>query len=169
MGQADAFLGLLEASIGMAGFTAIVVVLGTRQRDLSQRAAYSVRGALSNSMGAAIAALVALGVSAVGMDGTAQWRVSSAIYLIPALGIGGFLFHQRLGLSLARSRSRSERAISAAMWSVYGIHNLIHVANVLGFPFLPSFGAYFLASVIILAIGGFQFLLLTFRFLRPAA
>ena len=55
------------------------------------------------------------------------------------------------------------------MWSVYGIHSLIHVANVLGFPFLPSFGAYYLASVVILAIGVFQILLLTFRFLRPAA
>jgi multisubunit Na+/H+ antiporter MnhB subunit len=72
-------------------------------------------------------------------------------------------------MSSDRDRSTGERALSATMWSVYGIHSLIHFTNVLGFPFEPSFGAYYLASIVILALGVSQFLIVAFQQLKPAA
>jgi hypothetical protein len=82
MEQADSLLGLMESAVGLAGFTAVVLVLRPQQSKIGLRTIFAVRTALANSIAAVFACLIALGVSAAGVDGSTRWRASSAIYLV---------------------------------------------------------------------------------------
>jgi len=165
MEQADLLLGLMESAVGLAGFTAVVLVLRPQQLKLGVRTILGVRVALANSMAAVFACLVALGVSAAGVDGSTRWRVSSAIYLASTAYFLVFFFRDTIRGIGAGVRYWQ----AAAIWFVSGIHLLLHLSNVVGFPIDPSFGCYYLASILILSFGALQFFIVALGLLRPPA
>ncbi len=165
MEHADSFLGLMQSAVGLAGFTAVVLVLRFQQPKPGRRTIFAVRGALANSMVVVIGCAIALGVSAAGVDGSAQWRTSSAIYFVPSLIIAVFIMRDtiravRAGIPLWQA---------VGLWSGSGIAFLLHLSNVVGFPGDPSFGRYYLACIVLLFLAAVQFFVLALGLLRPPA
>lgn len=165
MEQADSLLGLLESAVGLAGFTAVVLVLRPQQSKIGLRTIFGVRTALANSLGAVFACLIALGVSAAGVEGSTQWRAASAIYLVLIPYFLVVFFRDTIRASRAGIPSWQ----AAGVWLVSGIHLLLHMSNVVGFPIGPSFGCYYLACIVILSLGALQFFTVALGLLRPAA
>lgn len=58
---------------------------------------------------------------------------------------------------------------ATAIWFVSGIHLLLHLSNVVGFPIDPSFGRYYLASILIVSFGALQLFMVALGLLKPAA
>ena len=163
MEHADSLLGLLEASIGLAGFTAIVLVLADREAGSGRVKKTLVRGAFSTSMGTAFSCLMPLAVAAAGFEASSLWQLSSGLMLPSFLIFGGYEIRSWLRLHRSR-RIRVDGRILIG-WAFFGAPIVIHVANAFAIPNQPSFGAYYLATVLLAMGAGLQFMFLLFHFL----
>ena len=163
MEHADLLLGLLEASIGLAGFTAIVLVLAGRDAGSGQVKTTLVRGAFSTAMGVAFSCLMPLAVAAAGFQASFLWQLSSGLMLPSFLIFGGYEI--RSWVRLHRSGRIRADGRTFIGWAFFGIPILIHVANALAISNPASFEAYYLATVLLAMGAGLQFMFLLFHFL----
>lgn len=90
MDGSDALLAVAEVSVGLAGFTGIVMALYNRSDSWSEFDAVRALVLLITGFGALILSLVPLGLHFSGLSETAIWRVGSGamagymlVYLLP--------------------------------------------------------------------------------------
>ena len=168
MDPVGSLIGLAEVSLALAGFAAIVLVLGTRDNPLDAEGLSIVRVMVSNAVGCAFGCVVGVAILAFEFSAPFVWVLLSGLALA-AIVAGStlnfllFLRHQEGPGSLRSSRS-------VIWWSFVVVACGIQLVNALGLFAPPSFGPYFLGLVILLSQAGVQFVYMVYVLLgRPAA
>jgi hypothetical protein len=155
---------LAEVSIGLAGFAAIVVVLGPRASRFDAETTAMIRAMISMAVGCAFSCLLGIAVLALGLSPPLAWRVSSAlvsVILVAVWILNYFLFLRDIEGFWTRS----------LLFQAFVLLSLgLHLSNALGFPVVPSFGIFYSAVVALLATAGLGFVYSVYVLLsRPDA
>jgi hypothetical protein len=82
MDPASTLIGLAEVSLTLAGFAAIVLVLGNRDAPLGPGMIADVRIMITNAAGSALACLVAIAFLSLEVVPPRAWLLSSAFVLV---------------------------------------------------------------------------------------
>ena len=165
MHDADALLTLAEVALGIAGFVAIIVVLSPRSGSLAPGFLFLTRAMILNSLGVAGLALFPWVFTATGVSDVQVWRWSSGIYVLGALFVVFPLYiHEQRSLQLNRDAEVSRTLVAA--WALAGIALFVHLANLSGWPFEPSFSAFYLGLLLALSVPAIVFIILVFKLLR---
>jgi hypothetical protein len=149
---ADTLHSLAEIAIGLAGFSAIVVIFKRRDRGTwLPEHADRFHGMVVHSMVAALFAFLPEGVAAFTDDPAAIWGLSSALLGAQALA------HTALVLGLATTQPLQKVWVGAAGAAVVVLQGL-NALGLAGFDREP--GAYVIGVLWHLATAGFLFVML---------
>jgi hypothetical protein len=157
----EAFMGLAELGLGLAGFSGIALALATRQREFQRSDRALVGFLLLNSLG--VAGLAVLPVAGAMLDPPTAliWRASSGFHAACNLVVFWPFFGPRALLSPPYF-----------LWSMrlnWFVVLLLQLLNASGWLFEPSAGVYFLSVFLILPGTAFAFGRLLFEFIRRRA
>ena len=165
MDPASTLVGLAEISLALAGFAAIVLVLGIRGAALEPQTSADIRVMVLNAVGSAFFCLVGVAVLALEVPTPFAWLLSSAFVLVAM--VAGSVMNQWLFL---RHLEAPNLALAAVWWSFAVAAAALHLVNVLDVLGPPSFGLFFLGLVVLLGQAAAHFVHMVFTFLgRPAA
>lgn len=164
MDSATALSALGEISIGLAGFAAIVVVLGTRASRFDVETTATIRVMISTAVGCAFSCLLAIAVLALGVSPPLAWQVSSA--LVSVIIVAVWILNYFLFLRNVEGLWTRFPLFQAFVLLCLGLH----ASNVLEFPAVASFGVFYAAVVVLLATAGLGFVYSVYVLLsRPPA
>ena len=165
MDPADTLIGFSEVSLALAGFAAIVLVLGARANSLDSETLSYVRIMVSNAVGSAFAGLISVAILALEVSPPFVWALLSAIVFTATVVVSALNFF----LFLRHLEARAS-GLAFFWWSFPAVGCAVHLANSLGLLAPPSFGLFFLGLVIVLGQAGLHFVFLVYALLgRPAA
>jgi lipid-A-disaccharide synthase-like uncharacterized protein len=164
MDPASTLVGLAEVSLALAGFAAIVLVLGTRGGALEPEHSANVRVMVLNAVASAFFFLLCIAVLALEVATPFAWRLLSMLGLV-ALFAGSAL-NQLLFL---RHVGAPNRPLTIVWWSFAVAGGAIQLVNALGVLGPPSFGLLFLGLVVVLSQAGAQFVHMVFALLGRSA
>ena len=165
MDPASTLVGLAEISLALAGFAAIVLVLGIRGAALEPQTSADIRVMVLNAVGSAFFCLVGVAVLALEVPTPFAWLLSSAFVLVAV--VGGSAVNQLLFL---RHIKAPNLHLVTIWWSFAVAAVAIHLVNALGVLGPPSFGLFFLGLVVLLGQAAAHFVHMVFALLgRPAA
>lgn len=157
----EVLLTIAEFALALAGFSAVVLVLAQRGGEIDEVASYLVRFMILNSVTAGFMALLPFLVAALGASGSAIWRISSGTY------VAGLFPMLPLATRQARDvSSRIQSPYHKTFWSVSLVAHVVQLANLVGYPYPPSYGGFLLGIDLLLALAGAQFVVVVFRLLR---
>ena len=161
MPDIEAFMGLAQLGLGVAGFSGIALALATREQEFVRSDRALVRFLILHSLGTA--GLAVLPVVGALLDAPADtiWRVSSAIHFTSALLVAWPVFGPQAFLS--------PPLFLWAMRLNLVVCVVLQFLNMTGWVFGPSGGVYFLAVFLILPGTAFAFGRLLFEFIRRRA
>lgn len=164
MEPTDTLIGLSEVALALAGFTAIVLALGTRANALNAEILAYVRMIVSNAVGSTLVCLFAIAILALGAYPPFVWVLLSTMTLVgtvAASALNFFLFLRQL----------ERRASGEALfwWSFVGVSCALHLVNALGLLPPPSFGLFILGLVVLLSQAALQFIFLVYALLARSA
>ena len=156
--------GLSEVALALAGFTAIVLALGTRANSLNAEILAYVRMIVSNAVGSTVLCLFAIAILALELSPPFVWVLLSGMALVGTVAastLNFFLFLRQL----------EKRASGEALfwWSFVGVSCALHLVNALGLFPPPSFGLFFLGLVVLLSQAALQFIFLVYSLLARSA
>jgi len=157
----EAFMGLAQLGLGLAGFSGIALALATPEHEFGQSDRVLVRFLLLHSLGVAGLAVLPVAGGMLGASAGLIWRASSAIHVACALAVFWPVFGPRAFLSPP-----------SFLWSMrlnVLVCFVLQLLNATGWLFSPSGGVYFLAVFLILPGTAFAFGRLLFEFLRKRA
>jgi hypothetical protein len=157
-------IGVSEVSLALAGFTAIVLALGTRANALDAEILSYVRMIVSNAVGSALACLFAVAILALEPSPSLVWVVLSSMALVGT--VGGSALNWLLFLRQLERRASGEALF---WWSFVGVSCVLHLVNALGLVGPPSFDLFFLGLVVLLSQAALQFIFLVYRLLARSA
>ena len=163
MDPVSTLVGLAEVSLALAGFAAIVLVLGTRDAALEPDHAANVRVMVLNAVGSAFFCLFGVAILALEITTPFAWRLMSAFglaLLVAASVMNQLLFLRHLTLN---------RRIATIWWSFAVAAGAIQLVNVLAVFGPPSFGLMFLGLVVVLSQAGAQFVHMVFALIGRSA
>lgn len=152
MQGADALFVIAEISIALAGFTGVLAALYARGswHPLDKWRTISLLLAGFVALGIA---LLPFGLYSLGLDGSALWRTSSAVFV--GAGIAATVVVVRYQPPRA---SIPQFSLTAPLfWSVVSINLLAQLLNALGVLTSGTFGVFYLGLVVNLLVGGMQF------------
>ena len=157
-------VGLAEISLALAGFAAIVLVLGTRGTQLEPETAAIIRVMIANAVGSSFSCLTGVTILALQVAPPFAWALASTIVLAGiVLGSASnfFLFLRHL----------EERNLGrlALWWSFVVVGVGVHLANIVGLLGQPSFGVFLLGVVILLGQAAAQFVYMVFALIDRSA
>ena len=161
MPDVEAFMGLAQLGLGLAGFSGIALALATPEHAFERSDRVLVRFLLLNSFAVAGLAVLPIAASMLSVSPGLVWRASSAIHVAGTLAILWPVFGPRAFLSPPFFR-----------WTMRGnvfVCLVLQVLNTTGWLFDPSGGVYFVAVFLILPGTAFAFARLLFEFLRRRA
>jgi hypothetical protein len=162
----DLLLGITEFSVGLGGFSGIVVVFAGRDGGWARVDRYRSANLISNALIPAFVAFLALGLNQAPTFAGDASRVASATL---AIAIGATTF---LAFSGMRSVPQAERALISPYIFVLLVggsivNGLVQLGNVLGFFGQAAFVVLFSGLVWQLAVAAIQFARIVF--IRPGA
>jgi hypothetical protein len=154
MHPGDTLVGFSEVALALAGFAAIVLVLGTSGKALDADTLANLRVMVSGAVGAAFAGLTGVAILAFQIEPPSLWILSSSIVL------GGTVVGTVLNwyFIFRHSDVGAHVGLAVLWWSFPIVSCMLHLANILGVFAPPSFGLFFLALVTLLALAALQFL-----------
>ena len=155
MDPVDTLISFSEVSLALAGFAAIVMVLGTRAKPLDAEIFGFVRIMVSNAVGSAFAGLFGVAILAIGISPPFVWVLLSAITLAGTVAGSALNF-----VVFLRHLENRFSGNALFWWSFVAVSCAVHLANAIGLSAPPSFGLYFLGLVILLSQAGLQFVYL---------
>lgn len=161
MPDTEAFMGLSQLGLGLAGFSGIALALATQQREFSRSDQQLIRFLLLHSLGVAGLAVLPIAGGMLGASADVLWRMVSGFHVVCILVVLWPVFGPRTLLSPP-----------SFLWSMrlnVGVCLCLQLLNATGWLFAPSAGVYFLAVFLILPGTAFAFGRLLFEFLRRRA
>jgi hypothetical protein len=162
MDPASTLIGLAEVSLALAGFAAIVLVLGTRGDPFDADVLAVVRVMISTAVGSAFISLIGVAILGFQIQPPFAWRLLSAI-AFAAIAAGS-------ALNIFLFLRGAPRTRAAVLWlSLMGVATAVHLANALGLLGLPSFGLFLLGFVTLLGLAGIQFVYVVYVLLGRSA
>jgi len=165
MEGADALSALAEVAIGIAGFSAIALVLSRSHDSLSPDILLVIRTVIVNGVFAAFLALFPWILASGILPPTELWRWCSGAFVLGVLFVVGpvHLWEQR---ALGPLQDTGLVRLSRVTWGLAGLMLLVQVSNLLGWPLSPSFSAFYLGLWLALSVPGIAFVFLIYRLLR---
>ena len=164
MEPVDTLIGVSEVSLALAGFTAIVLALGTRASALDAEILSYVRIIVSNAVGSALICLFGIAILALEPPQSFGWVALSSMALVGT--VAGSALNWLLFLRQLERRASGEALF---WWSFVAGSCVLHLVNALGLVAPPSFGLFFLGLVVLLSQAALQFIFLVYRLLARAA
>jgi hypothetical protein len=164
MDPAGTLIGLAEVSLTLAGFAAIVLVLGSRDAPLGPEMIADVRIMITNAAGSALCCLVAIAFLSLDVTPPHVWLLSSAFVLVGVAVISAANF-----LLIVRHLEGYSPRLVFLWWSFAAVGAAIHLANALGLFGGPSFGLFFLGMTVLLAQAGTNFVYMVSALLGRSA
>jgi hypothetical protein len=147
--ERDALFAVSEFGVGLAGFSAVFVALVRRSDAWEAASAYRLELLVIQSLAAGLFALLPVTVRFLGVEGPAAWRLSSALLIL--LYLLGSLVGWRRSVKLPEeARKAIEGGLQLYGYAQSAILVLLLLLNVVGFPFEPQIGPYFLGLVVLL-------------------
>ena len=165
MEGADGLSALAEVAIGIAGFSAIALVLSRSNDSLSPDLLLVIRTVIVNGVFAAFLALFPWILASGTLPPTEVWRWSSGAFVFGVLFVVGPV-HVREQRALGPLQDTGLSRLSLVTWGLAGLMLLVQVANLLGWPLSPSFSAFYLGLWLGLSVPGIAFVFLIYRLLR---
>ena len=164
MDPGSTLIGFAQVSLALAGFAAIVLVLGSRNAPLGPQMIADVRIMITNAAGSALACLVAIALLSLAVAPPRAWLLSSAFVLVgtAAISAGNYL------LILRHLEGYAPR-LAFLWWSFAAVGVAIHLVNALGLFGGPSFGLFFLGMTVLLAQAGTNFVYMVSSILSRSA
>jgi len=160
MDPVDTLIGLSEVSLALAGFAAIVLVLGTRDEPLDNEGLAIVRVMVSNAVGCAFMSLAAVAVLSLEISGPRAWTLLSGLAL--AGMVAGAAANFFLFLRHVEGRGAPRTLLTIFWWSFVVVSAVIHFVNAAGLLATPSFGLFFLGVVVLLNQAAVQFVYMVY-------
>lgn len=167
---------IAEFAIGLAGFSAIALVLGRRDSALAlllgrssggldPASAFAVRSMIVSAVGPGFLAFIPIVLFRLGLEPADVWRAASATYVATTIGFAA-------PIALLQRRNHQERLerqrsplLSYGLWAVVAVSVLANLANTLGIPAGSVVGPYLLGLWLTLAVSGILFVTMVFGFL----
>lgn len=150
MAGSDGLAIIAEVSLGLAGFSGVVVILGRRDAFLSLRLAIL----LATSLGAMLMALLPFALVELGLSDARIWLACDVLLAIYPVGLLAFFLPgtQRYG-------KENPEIFGAWVLSLgYSLPIAASVAGLLGlFQVLPRLGAFLLGLIFLVATSVFMF------------
>ena len=165
MEGSDALSALAEVAIGIAGFSAIALVLSRSRDSLSPVILLVIRTVIVNGVFVAFLALFPWVLASGTLPPTEVWRWSSGAFVFGVLVIVWPVYLRELR-ALGPLKDTGLWRLSLVTWGLAGIMMLVHVANLSGWPLSPSFSAFYLGLWLGLCVPGIAFVFLIYRLLR---
>ena len=143
MEGSDALLALSEIAIGIAGFSAIALVLSRNRDSLSPELLFIIRTSTINGVTNAFLALFPWVLAFASLSPAGVWRWSSGVVLLAILFVSWTVVvrDQRV---LDPLHDVGIFRMNVVAWVLMGLSTVVHLANLLGWPFHPSFSAFYL-------------------------
>ncbi|MGD8282145.1 MAG: hypothetical protein PVF69_13370, partial [Gemmatimonadota bacterium] len=156
----EVLLGLGEVAAAFAGFSGVVAALGSRSvYDLPEATRFRFANLLIASVAAALFAFIPIVIGQFPFSSSIVWATSSSL-----LGIFCLVFlvvRWRTGGRIPVGQNGALRMWMAMLFgSVLVAVSLLQAANAAGWPFDRSGGPYAVGVLGLLALSGFQFILL---------
>jgi hypothetical protein len=141
-----------------------VLVLGGRANRLDSEILGFIRIMVSNAIGTALSCLACVGFLALEISAPFVWTVLSGFVLVGTVAgsaLNWFLF----------IRHHPDRFSGRAFfwWSFVAVSCVVQLANAIGLFASPSFGLFFLGSVILFSQAGLQFVYLVYALLESSS
>ena len=149
----------------IAGFAAIVLALSLRRSSLEPGLSFLIRGMIINSLGVVALALFPWVLASAPVSEIQVWRWSSGLYVFGVLLII-IPFYIPEYRAFARDLDAGLSRAFVGLWSLAAIALVVHLANLSGWPFEPSFSAFYLGLWLALGVNGNVFIVLVYRLLR---
>ena len=154
MHPGDTLVGFSEVALALAGFAAIVLVLGTSGKALDADTLANLRVMVSTAIGSAFAGLTGVAILAFQIEPPSLWILSSSIVL--AITVVGSVLNWYF---IFRHLDTGGPVVLDVFWMSFPIvSSMLHLANIVGVFAPPSFGPFFLALLVLLALAALQFL-----------
>ena len=157
----EAFMGLAQIGVGLAGFSGIALALATGRHNFTASDRALVAFLLVNSGAVVFLGVLPVGIAMLGVPPEALWRGCSAAH---ALGIAFVIWPLFGPRALLNPRS--------LLWGMrFNVLTILlaQLLNSLGWLFTPSEGIYFLAVFFILPGTAIAFARLLFQFIGQRA
>jgi hypothetical protein len=134
LSNTDTLLALAEIAAAFAGFAALVSVIGpgTRLPGQAKHDLLRLRLVIGSSVAGVAAALVPVALAGYGLDPDANWRLSSALFLIFGYGIIGSLV---TSYRPVRTDFEPDRLAVVVVTSIEVIEQASLIIVLLGLPF----------------------------------
>ena len=161
MPDVEAFMGLAQIGLGLAGFSGIALTLAAGRREFTTSDRALVAFLLVNSGAVVALSVLPVGIAMLDVSPEALWRGCSAVHVLGIALVIWPLFGPR---ALLNPRS----LLWGMRLNVLAIL-LAQLLNSLGWLFAPSEGVYFLAVFLILPGTAITFARLLFQFIGSRA
>ena len=161
MPDVEAFMGLAQLGLGLAGFSGIALALATRHREFEATDQELVRFLLLNSLSVSGLAVLPVAVGMLQLSPSVLWRGCSAFHLLGVLVVVWPVFGPRVLL-----------APPLFLWGMRFnilVVFLLQFFNIAGWLYSPSGGVYFAAVALILPGTAVAFARLLFEFIHRRA
>jgi hypothetical protein len=161
----DALFALSEVAIGVAGFSAVALVLSRNRDSLSPELLFIIRTSSVNGVTVAFLALFPWVLTYASLSPAGVWRWSSGAVLFSILFIAWTVVvrDQRV---LGSPHDTGIFRMNVVAWDLIGFSTVVHSGNLLGWPCHPSFSAFYLGLWLSLSVAGIAFCFLIYRLLR---
>lgn len=177
MQGADDLHAIAEFAIGLAGFSAIALMLGSRDsaiaqliglrsRGLDRSNASVVRSMIISALAPGFLAFVPLLMFHFGLDGPNLWRISSTIFIIGAIAIAWPITRLQHRHKANPEGGYRPKLLPPLLWSLLLLALLSNLINVTGIPLASAVGPYLLGLWLTLLISGVQFVIIVFNVLH---
>jgi hypothetical protein len=140
---------MAECSVALGGFAAVHAVL---RGSTGPRGTYRAWGSVTYGFTALLMSLAPLLVAAGADLDRAGWRAASALGLLPCVAcqVASLVWNRRLNRAGHRPQAR---AVFGTNMTVLSLAILALLANVVGWPWSPGWGAYASATTLVLFSG----------------
>lgn len=163
MNPLDALFTLSEVAIALAGFIAIASVLRSVSGSSIAGARIRVINLLSVSFGLLLVCQLSIALNYAEVNGPTTWRISSLLWIL--ITIPTTVYNLRNQAALSASGMDNPRFAS---WLLYPSIAAVVILQIVNIAILGAFWPFFVATILVLAIGGLSFSILVLQFLRPS-
>jgi len=164
MEHAEALYVIAELALGLAGFSGVVVALGTSPGSWPVADRLRLAGLLAVSLGALFIALVALLLDNLNVGSDTSWRISSALMSLHGLAILLTIIPKawRITRDTAGLTSPYSLFVFIPMVVLSSANSIIQAANTIVHQSGNRFGVLFGGLIALLLFGGVLFVRLLF-------
>ena len=161
MPDVEAFMGLAQLGLGLAGFSGIALALATRQHEFEEADRELVRFLLLNSLSVSGLAVLPVAIGMLQPSPSVLWRSCSALHLLAILAVVWPVFGPRALLTPALFLWGMRFNVLVVL--------LLQFFNTTGWLYSPSGGVYFAAVALVLPGTALAFGRLLFDFINRRA